>query len=262
MIDVCVTTYNGKEQLKKFLDTLYSDYEPGVFTLYISDNGSKDGTAEYVASIEAPSLGAKFMNHNIGYAGACNKMAAAGTSEFIALHNDDTWMTTSDVKAMESSFAETDADILGPKQRDENGKVRHGGIFGSNTRPRFRGWGQDDVNDSLFRDRVDAVTVSGSAYYIRRSTWNALTNDVEYRKLVPDAEGAFLPTHLYYEETFCSYLANHRGYKVMYDGSVSIGHTWHKTIGRPENSYVDSKTVRESRTQFRTACDFLGIPHD
>lgn len=263
-IDLCVVTYNNLDKLQRLVKTLLSDYEPDVFTLRVQDNG--DGSAfNWLLSYEDEPLYdcLREIYHNPrnpGYAEACNRLASAGSSEFLALLNDDVWLTTADVKAIERSFNESEADILGPKQRDEDGRIRHGGIFGTNTAPKFRGWARPDPDDVLYRGREGAVTVSGSAYFVRRSVWDALTDDPEYRKLVPDAKGAFLPTTFYYEETWCSYFARHRGYKLLYDGTVSIGHTWHGS--HDKNDYLDRVTVKESRAMFRTACDFMGIPRD
>lgn len=214
-----------------------------------------------------------FLNQNIGYARACNQLAAVGEGDIIGLLNSDIWLTTAQVDNIQWTFDNhPEVDILGPKQRNELGKVVHGGIFGSNTKPQFRGWRDDDPNDVLYRDLVEAVTVSGSAYFIRRSVWDALTNDEEYQAVIrqlmteglikADAlryPGAFLPTMHYYEETFCSYFARHRGYGVYYEGRVSIGHSWHASheVGSPQD-----QLFLESQRAFRRACDMLGIPRD
>ncbi len=77
--------------------------------------------------------------------------------------------------------------------------------------------------------------------------------------MYPDATGAFLPTPHYYEETWCSYFARHLGYNVVYDGSVSIGHSWHKSSA--VGGEADSK-FKESQSIFRKACDYMGIERD
>lgn len=261
-IDLCVVTHNSLTDLQFLVSTLESDIEEfgQYWNLYIADNGSTDGTVGWLKSIDKPHIKAVDYNENVGYSAACNKLATYGDSEFLALCNADIWLTGSDVKGILDTYAETNADIVGPKQRNRQGKITHGGIFGSNTRPQFRGWQVYDPDDKLFRDRRDAITVSGSAYFVRRSVWDALTNDPEYRKMVPDAVGAFLPTFFYYEETFSSYFSRHRGYKLIYDGTVSIGHDWHAS--HPQGDYLDTVEVHKSRAMFRSACDFLGIERD
>ena len=90
-----------------------------------------------------------------------------------------------------------------------------------------------------------------------------MTGDREYQSMYPGVLGAFLPTPHYYEETWCSYFARHRGYNVVYDGSVSIGHSWHASSPKPGEGYseADSK-FKVSQEIFRKACDQLGIERD
>jgi GT2 family glycosyltransferase len=261
MIDLCVTNYNTLPLLQRLMKHL--EIGPQDYRLHISDNGSTDGTGQWFDEMPDPDgkgpLHTVILNENIGYAAACNQLARYGEAEFIGLLNSDVWLTGLDVKHIEEAFAETGADIIGPKQRDETGVVRHAGIFGTNTAPKHRGWRVLDPEDKLYRDRLEAVTVSGSAYFIRRSVWEALTNDPEYQALYPGVTGAFLPTPHYYEETWCSYFARHRGYNLLYDGTVSIGHTWHASApvrGGRDNMWNISQKM------FRDACDTIGIERD
>lgn len=265
MIDLCVVSYNTKDKLKRLVDTLVSDYDEDnpVWKLYVSENGSEDGSGEYLLSVILE--GHKYpetviMNTNVGYAAACNGLAGMGDSDIVGLLNSDVWMTTDDIRRIEEAFrANPEISILGPKQRSETGHITHAGIFGSNTRPKHRGWHEYDPGDIKYRDQLEAVTVSGSAYFVRRNVWDALTNDPEYRKLYPDATGAFLPTPHYYEETWCSYFARHRGYKVFYDGTISIGHSWHASS---DVGGTMDRMFPVSQKMFRDACDAMNIPRD
>jgi GT2 family glycosyltransferase len=137
--------------------------------------------------------------------------------------------------------------------------ITHAGIFGTNDKPALRGWKRPD--DGQFDEiRDDALSVSGSAYFIKRLCWDELTNCSKYRKIAPDAVGAFLPTPHYYEETFCSYHAREHGWKVVYDGETSMVHKWHKAS--PVGGVAEKKHMPESRKMFRAACDMHGITHD
>lgn len=275
MIDLCVVSYNTKEKLQRLIDTLASDYDSSIFSLYILDNNSTDSTKEYIRDyINRLGWHGEIIdsNFNYGYSFACNLLASRGSGNVVGLLNADVWMRSRDVSNIEKRIYELDADIYGPKQRDEYGNITHAGIFGTNTTPQHRGWKLADPGDILFRDSLDAVTVSGSAYFVKRSVWENLTYDPEYisllghlvgKKSIPlwsvAADGAFLPTPHYYEETWCSYYARHRGYSVVYDGTVSIGHSWHASSevgGEPDSKFKISQSI------FRESCDFMGIEHD
>lgn len=275
-VDLCVVNYNTRPLLERMVETLHSDVQDFCqpWNLYIADNGSTDDTLKWLESrcADRPPVGkrpyyirAAWDNPNIGYAAACNQLAAHGHAEIIGLLNADVWLTTGDVEAIVGLFEKyPEMSILGPKQRDEEGRVVHGGIFGTLERPVHRGWKVPDPEDLQFKDHCQAVTVSGSAYFIRRSAWETLKQCSIYRSYLKevrriDSEGAFLPTPHYYEETFCSYHASAHGLKVYYNGTVSIGHSWHAShpVGSPHD-----QLFHISQALFREACDYHNIPHD
>lgn len=271
MIDLCVVNHNTRPQLQRFLDTLHSDaVSPnGALTknwnLYITDNDSTDDFVSWIRENEDNyAIDRLFLRKNIGYSAAVNMMASRSRADIIGILNGDVWMTTDDCRNIQKIFNDNpEIDILGPKQRDENGFITHAGIVGTNTQPKHRGWREHDPNDVLYKDRIECVTVSGSAYFIKRSVWNSLTTNEKYSQIYPNAIGAFLPTPHYYEETWCSYFARHLGYKVFYDGSVSIGHSWHASTPKPGEgvSHAD-RYFPISREIFRKACDHIGIERD
>lgn len=271
MIDLCIVNYNSRKQIKRLLDVLHSSLNSpnGAlvknWNLYITDNDSQDDFIQWIRENEEKySIDRTYLRNNIGYSAACNMMASKSNADIIALLNADVWFTAEDLIKIENIFDQNkDIHILGPKQRDENGLITHAGIVGTNTKPAHRGWRAADQTDSLFRDRVECVTVSGSAYFIRREVWDTLTNHPKYRELYPNAIGAFLPTPHYYEETWCSYFARHLGYNVVYDGSVSIGHSWHASSPKPGQGYSHADAqFPVSREIFRKACDYMGIERD
>lgn len=270
MIALCVVNYNTKNLLQRLLDTLHADADicPNAWNLYISDNSSSDGSWEWLEESTVKDkkyrLSAAWKNENIGYSAACNLMAAKSHSDIIGFLNADVWLTTEDVLKIQNIFNnDKGIHILGPKQRDENGYITHAGIIGTNTAPKHRGWRQHDPKDILYKDQIECVTVSGSAYFVRRNVWESLTNNLKYREIYPDAIGAFLPTPHYFEETWCSYFARHLGYNVVYDGTVSIGHSWHASSPKPGEGYSHADAYFKTSQQiFRKACDYIGIERD
>lgn len=204
-IDIAVVNYNTKIQIRRLLHYMLDSEHEDFFNLLIADNGSTDNSLEYLRLMENNYSEIQLVaNENIGYARACNQLAAMGTADIIALCNSDIWITPQQVLQIIDTFdANPQISILGPKQRDENGYVTAGGIFGTLDAPKHRGWKVFDPEDKLYRDRQEAVTVSGSAYFIRRSVWDELTNCPIYQGLEVCQNnevslGAFLPTPHYY----------------------------------------------------------------
>ena len=266
-VDLCVVNYKTPLHLERLIHCLLteSSIDNRIWRLLIADNGG-DEESKYVIKQYSDVIDYVFYNENIGYSAACNQMANAGTSDYVALLNSDIWMPDSAVNQI-INFMDSDPSIavVGPKQINEAGRIVHAGIVGTNEAPKHRGWKLEDRNDEMFKDIVDCVTVSGSAYFVRKSIWNELADcpkyraSVEYMNVPEQYSGAFLPTPHYYEETFCSYHATAHGYRVVYNGEISIGHTWHASsaIGGEADQHF-----RVSQKIFRQACDYHEISHD
>lgn len=275
MIDLCVVSFNTQPLLKRLVDTLHSDIDDYSWSLYLQDNASTDRTLDYLNTccMDHPTWDGHVYEHmaawagdeNVGYSAACNRLASMGHEKILGFLNADVWLKTEDVKAIQRAFDDDNSiDILGPKQRNEDGVITHAGIFGTNTAPKMRGWKSVDCEDKMYRDTTPAIGVSGSAYFIRRDVWDELAACETYKEFLnqkfglKESPGAFLPTPHFYEETWCSYHARAHGYNVVYDGRTSIGHTWHAS------SQVGSQDAhfRESRAIFRAACMFHHIECD
>lgn len=195
--------------------------------------------------------------NNIGYARACNYGATRGTNSVLALFNADVELSNGALDACHDALLENEWGILGPRQVDRRGRIRHAGIFGTHDKPVHRGWHEQDRGQ--YTDMCEAVTVSGAAYFVKRTVWNLLTCCPLYRDIAPDAQGAFLPTTHYYEETWCSYHAWAHGHRVMYFGACTIIHEWHQAS--PVGGWAE-RQMPLSRDYFRSACDLHQIPRD
>jgi GT2 family glycosyltransferase len=228
MIDLCVTNHNSTPYLEKLLDTLNSDLnvKNKPWKLYLTDTNSKLNMKRWIRDkIQKYNIERIFFKDNNGYAISSNYMASKGTSDIIGLLHSDVVLSSSDLLAIQKRFdSNPNVHILGPKQRNDNGEILSAGIFGTNSQPIYRGFMERDVNDRLYRDFHECLNVPNSAYFIRRSVWNILTKHPKYKRLYPNAVGAFLETPHFYEEVWCSYFARSLGYKVFYDGTISIKH--------------------------------------
>jgi GT2 family glycosyltransferase len=264
MMDLCIVNYKTPKHLERLINVLISDVEDfPPWKLYIANNGDDQESYDI---LEAVSSMVEKLEHNpnIGYSAACNQLASYGDSEFLALLNADVWMKTRDIARIEEIMKSDESiAVLGPKQMNERSEIVHAGIVGSNTKPVHRGWKSHDRSDEFFKDTVDCVTVSGSAYFVRRSIWEEMNNCSVYRNSILEendsSAGPFLPTPHYYEETWFSYHVRSHGYRVVYDGSVTIGHSWHASSpvgGEADRHFMTSRGI------FRRACDIHDIKHD
>lgn len=257
-LDLIVVNYHTPLDLEAFLRSLHA-HEPAVdCALTIVDVASEVHDDIYPWGRNGRKGRHVGVVDNIGYARACNAAAARGTSDVIALFNADTQLRDGSLDCCHDELmAHDDWGVLGPRQVDSNGRLRHAGIFGTNAKPVHRGWAEKDHGQ--YDDVRQAVTVSGSAYFVKRHVWEELTACPLFRQVAPQAEGAFLPTAHYYEETWCSYHAKAHGYEVVYFGLASIVHEWHRSS--PVGGWAEQQ-LATSQAYFRAACDHHRIAHD
>lgn len=269
-VDVVVVNYKTPDDLHGFLRAFIDVQFEVPCTLHIVDVDPDDTDAELsqfaevIAELKVPYVYTGLRN-NVGYAKACNSAAFLVSSftepprSTIAFFNADTRLQSGVLDECHWQLHQNhDWAVVGPKQVNEGGFITHAGVLGTHEHPLTRGWKErdgrqyDDVRD-------DCVSVSGSAYFVKRAAWDALHDCDIYKLIAPDVEGAFLPTPHYYEETWLSYHAAAHGWKIAYLGNVQMIHRWHKAS--PVGGFADRK-VPISRAMFRKACDTHGIPHN
>jgi hypothetical protein len=92
-IDVVVVCWNDKENIATALDSVFRLSEvradPGFAQVVVSDNGSEDGSREYIAGRYDGRVQIVENGANLGFAAACNRAFAATTSEYVYLLNPD-----------------------------------------------------------------------------------------------------------------------------------------------------------------------------
>lgn len=203
-------------------------------------------------------------DENVGYARACNYAGAQSDREALSFFNADTRLSPGVVESCyRKLMSMPEYAILGPRQVDDENRITSAGVFGTRANPALRGWNQIDDSERFSDVREDAVSVSGSAFFVKRSAWDELTECRHYMGCpevwLRKPQGPFLPTQHYYEETYLAYHALEHGYKVVYYGPAKMIHRWHKAS--PIGS-VEGLHWKESKALFVAATEFHGIPHD
>jgi GT2 family glycosyltransferase len=195
-------------------------------------------------------------NENVGYAKAVNRGVAESReagSPIIAVLNNDVKFLPGTLSGVVDVFNESeDIAIVGPKQIDSTGKLTHGGIV-----PIGNGWDQHrfwmEQDHGQADDEFDAPMVSGSAMFTRRDIWEDMTACPQFTLAAPYADGAFLPTPHFFEETYYCYHVRLHGYRCRYTGKVSMIHEWHRS------TTVGSKDMEHPRTMFIEALKVHGF---
>lgn len=200
---------------------------------------------------------------NVGYNVACNEAAAnrvaLGPHDTLVFLNADTELKPGTLQGCYAHLQQPGVGIVGPRQVNRRGEITHAGIAGTHTAPAHRGWKQADVGQ--FNDVLDVVTVSGSAYFMRRAVYDSLAQCPIFQASDPNATGAFLTCIHYFGETWISYHAHAHGHAVRYIGDVPpMIHEWHQAS--PQAGGIGELNWARDQAMFRAACDDHGILHD
>lgn len=267
-IDVVVVDYQTPQDLAEFVDGFAAvqwEVPASLHVVLVDPNEDILYVDEAVDGVEVP-ISVTVWPSNIGYARSCNAAAEmvenmAIARQTIAFFNADTILKPGVLDACHWELHQhSDWAVVGPRQVDEEGRITHAGIYGTFEKPSFADrWMKKDVGQ--FNElRDDCVSVAGSAYFVKRIAWDELTRCSKFQEVAPKANGAFLPTQHYYEETWFSYHAQAHGWKVAYHGGVQMVHKWHRAS--PVGGDAEKRYLPESRKAFRAACDAHGIAHD
>jgi GT2 family glycosyltransferase len=253
-MDLIVVNYQTPVDLKRYLHSLscFPPQVPWTLTIVNVCPTDEDRLAACESNVKigfAHELNYFEFSENVGYARAVNRAATLGDLDTIAIFNADTKFINNVATECHNVLQSNPKwAIVGPRQIDSQGRITHGGFI-----PYERGFHGLDSAD--YHDvRPEATTVSGSAFFIKRRVWEELTSCPAY--LPFGAEGAFLPTQHYYEETWCSYHARAHGYNVVYYGPSVMIHEWHKAS--PRGGHADQQLAK-SKALFMEACEAHGI---
>ncbi len=126
--------WNQKEKLERLYKTLIPAVETFDFKWFVKDNGSKDGSVEYLKSIQSDKVDVLFCGHNTdSFSSGMNilfERAKPNDDDVIMLLNNDLWFrdTKSVVemyKLLTDDVGEVGARILLP----ESNKLQHAGVY-------------------------------------------------------------------------------------------------------------------------------------
>ena len=92
-IDVIVVCWNDKDKIATALDSVFALSEikddPAFATVVVSDNGSSDGSREFIGERYSGRVTIVENGANLGFAAACNRAFSATASEYVYLLNPD-----------------------------------------------------------------------------------------------------------------------------------------------------------------------------
>jgi N-acetylglucosaminyl-diphospho-decaprenol L-rhamnosyltransferase len=233
-LDVVVVSYQCRELLERCLASLEHDpFTRGEMRVHVVDNASTDGSAELVEQ-RFPRMQLRRLTRNVGFSVANNEVLRHADGDLVLLLNPDTEVTPGALDAVSLALqAQPDVGMLGCRLVRDDGSFDHAAKRSFPTPlsalAHFVGVGRRATAGSrLAQYRApeldehasgDVDAVNGAFMLVRREA----LDDVGLLD-----EGYWL----YMEDLDWCFRFHQRGWRVWYEGGVTIVHVKAGTSGR------------------------------
>ena len=251
-VDVIVVCWNDKEKIATALDSVFALSEvkgdQAFANVVVSDNGSSDGSREFIRQRYHGRVKIVENGANLGFAAACNRAFAATSSPYVFLLNPDAELEDGALREIVAFMdAHPKAGIAGSRIYNYDGSVQQSvGEFDTwaGAFLRSSAWGEWPglrrfANGASLRDfgydeprRVDLAI--GAALAIRRATIDAIG---------PFDERFFL----YHEEVDYAKRAADAGWETWF---VPASEAVHEGMGSARGQYNVEKRKQTSRRKY------------
>jgi len=235
-VSVIVLSWNGLEVTRDCLRTLLGRTSHADFDVVVVDNGSTDGTVEYLRSVTGITLIEN--GSNLGFVKGNNVGIRATGGDVLLLNNDteiiqDDWLE----RIQELAYSSEDIGLVGCRLVNAEGNLVHAGTY--MPLPSF--WGQEYPGDERdigqYADDREVEGVIAACVYIKREVIDTIG---------PLDEEFFS----YYEDSDYCLKARQAGFRVFCCGSATVKHL--------ENASTDLNRMDFSGTFKRSREVFIG----
>jgi GT2 family glycosyltransferase len=219
---------NEKHRMLSYMPSVWAS--AGDFEVLIADNGSTDGSVEFIES-EYPQTRIVKNGANLGFAAANNRAAAQARGNILVFLNPDTTVETDWLVELLQPFADPTVGLTTSKlilMREPTRLNTCGNEMHVSGLTLCRGMGQPR---EAFAHDDEVAAVSGAAFAIRREIFEAVGgfNEVFF---------------IYVEETALSLEARLRGWRCVYASKSAVYHDYvlkfgpRKTLFQERNRYM------------------------
>lgn len=230
---IIIPVWNKLELTAQCLTALSAVTTEPSYEVIVVDNGSTDGTAEYLSTLSGDVQIIR-NQENLGFAKACNQGARAARGQYLVFLNNDTIPLKGWLKALVSEVdGYPEVGIVGSKLLYQDGTIQHAGVALSRVDGLpyhiYMGFAGDTP---AANQRRECQVVTGACLLIRRSV---------FRQLGGFDEG-FLNG---FEDVDLCLKAGARGQRVVYQPRSVLYHLESQTPGRKLHDDSNAKRLLE-----------------
>jgi GT2 family glycosyltransferase len=243
LVTVVVVNWNGIDYLQECLESIKHQTYPLV-ELVVVDNGSTDGSREWLRTFRPEECRLIEFSNNTGFAAGANAGIRASRGEYIALLNNDAVADPAWLEKLVAFMSDPETGMVASKvlfyeDRSVIDKVGH--LFFPDGLNRGRGAGEtdhgqyDQPGEILFPDGCAAL----------------------YRKSMLDDVGLFDEQYFAYgDDADLGLRARWRGWTCFYSPAARVYHRHSRSLGK----YSPRKALLVERNRFWVAVKLLPLP--
>jgi N-acetylglucosaminyl-diphospho-decaprenol L-rhamnosyltransferase len=251
-VDVVVVCWNDRDKIATALDSVFALGEvaadPEFARVVVSDNGSSDGSREFIAARYGARVEIVENGANLGFAAACNRAFAVTSSEYVFLLNPDAELKDGALRAIVAFMDATPAcGIAGSRIYNYDGSVQQSlGEFDTwaGAFLRSSAWGELPP----LRRFANGAGLRAFGYDVPRKVDLAIGAALAIRRATLDRVGPFDERFfLYHEEVDFAKRAAEAGWETWF---VPASEAVHEGMGSARGRYNVEQRKQTSRRKY------------
>ncbi|ALA58574.1 glycosyltransferase [Nitrospira moscoviensis] len=230
---IIIPVWNKIELTAQCLQALASVTKDVTFEVIIIDNGSTDGTAEFLNKLTGDVRIIR-NEHNLGFAKACNQGARASRGHYLVFLNNDTIPQAHWLRPLVREVEEhAEVGIVGSKLLYADGTVQHAGVVFMRSRlSPYHIYRMASADLPAVNQRREFQAVTAACMLIRRELFEA----------VQGFDEAFING---FEDVDLCLKVRDKGYHVIYQPRSVLCHLESQTPGRNARDEDNSRLLQE-----------------
>ncbi|MEM0964841.1 MAG: glycosyltransferase family 2 protein [Verrucomicrobiota bacterium] len=133
-VSIVTALYNRLDLTKEFLEGLERTLSGVRYEVVLVDDGSTDGTRDFLSKVKRPEVRVLFNDSNLGFAGSNNRGAQEAKGELLAFLNNDLVLRSRWLEPMIGALDPNSGFVGNVQLNAETGRIDHAGIV-------FTPWG-------------------------------------------------------------------------------------------------------------------------